>query len=243
MVKIFFIVFFLIFFSGVSSASEKDYKISCKPFDLYSSIRIKENSLNGLYYHPFKSDSCFFLLFEEDNFFDIEDINEDYHNDIIVQFSIFNTIKNLSVRTVHVDTKNKIFSFMRFSRKSSVYKNAEYHMELFEEYGLHADTQIFYHEIFHLSDDENLENSEIYADVFGLLNVLKFSNIGYEDFYNLTDTVKTLRFTSYGQKKNTKNPLANFQENLEDRVKFYKIKNEVNNCSNFNCLKAYSLIF
>lgn len=243
MIKILIACIMILGISNAVSASEKDFNISCKPFDFKDSFYIKENSKSNLYYNPINKGSCFFLLFEENDFFNLNNINEYYHNDLIIPFSIFNKIKSTSVRKIYIDTEDKVFDFMRFSRSGSEYANALMHMNNFEIYKEYGDTILFYHEIFHLGSKKDSSTTEMYADIFGLLNVIKFYNISHEDFVELVRIANILRFTSYGQDKDSVNPLENFYNTVQNRIKFNKVKLEVNNCNNFNCLYTYSSIF
>ena len=68
MIKILIACIMILGISNAVSASEKDFNISCKPFDFKDSFYIKENSKSNLYYNPINKGSCFFLLFEENDF-------------------------------------------------------------------------------------------------------------------------------------------------------------------------------
>lgn len=243
MTKKIIITFSFILFSAFSNAENNDYTENCDVFNFSTANKIREISINGLYINPFKKNECFFLLFNENDFFDQSIISEKHKDATLLQMALFNKIKNIAVRTVLLKELDLSFNFMRFARDGSSYKYYSFHMENYEIYKKYGDMLIFFHEVFHLQNQNKNEATEYVADLFALFNIIKYSNITQDELIELADVSNMLRERSFSEGVIDNNPMVKFKDILSERSAYIKIQSEVHNCTNFSCLSSYTQIF
>lgn len=239
--KLIIIILFLIsisilFYLGKNEKGynkDTNYIKKCELINLKNINKIINKDKSGAYLNPFDNEKCFLLSFGNNVNFN--------HNDIIIddngKYSVLYYLNNIDdVLTYHYKQNEYTYDFIKYSRKSSSYKNFEMNMNFIEIYKKYADFIIFYHEIYHLNNfkfnmnEEDKLKEEINADIFALLLILHFNDINKEEFLELIEIVKELRIKSYSVEiKYTRLLENNNFDNLLDDYKnnFKKLNKKV----------------